>query len=113
MTATRRVTMCTVVLALGLAAQKGIEATTAIARPALRAPLASLPRELGEWVGQDEAVDPRIVREAQTDDYLNRVYEDRRQPGRRLWLWMNYSREGLNLRHSPKICLPSGGWTEV
>jgi hypothetical protein len=26
---------------------------------------------------------------------------------------MNYSRNGLNLRHSPEICLPSGGWAKV
>jgi hypothetical protein len=44
---------------------------------------------------------------------VNRVYEDRTNPSRRLWLWINYSREGLNLRHSPEICLPSGGWKKV
>jgi hypothetical protein len=26
---------------------------------------------------------------------------------------MNYSRTGLNMRHSPEVCLPSGGWTKV
>ena len=31
----------------------------------------------------------------------------------RFRLWVNYSRVGLNLRHSPEICLPSGGWTKV
>jgi EpsI family protein len=113
MTPKRRVTVCTAVLAAGLFAQAGLEAMTAIERPPLRAPLATLPMELGDWVGQDVPVDPRIVREAQTDDYLNRVYEDRRRPGRRIWLWMNYSKKGLNLRHSPEICLPSGGWTKV
>lgn len=113
MNRTGRAVLCTGVLALGLLAESGLEAMTAIERPALRAPLATVPMELGEWVGRDEPVDPRIVKEAQTDDYLNRVYEDRRHPGRRLWLWVNYSRTGLNLRHSPEICLPSGGWTKV
>jgi EpsI family protein len=113
MTPTRRVAVCTAVLALALASEAGLEAMTAIERPLLRAPLSSLPMELGDWVGRTEPVHPRIVAEAQTDDYLNRVYEDRRQPGRRLWLWVNYSRKGNNLRHSPVICLPSGGWTKV
>jgi EpsI family protein len=113
MTAMRRAMIGTLVLALGLMAQAGLEAMTSIERPTLRAPLACLPLELGDWAGQDQAVDPRIVREAQTDDYLNRVYEDRRHPGRRLSLWVNYSREGLNLRHSPEVCLPSGGWAKV
>jgi EpsI family protein len=86
---------------------------TAIDRPKLRASLGTIPMELGDWVGHDVPVDPLILKEAQADDYLNREYEDRRQPGRRLTLWINYSREGLNLRHSPEICLPSGGWTKV
>jgi hypothetical protein len=30
-----------------------------------------------------------------------------------LTLWMNYSRTGLNMRHSPAVCLPSGGWTQI
>ncbi len=30
-----------------------------------------------------------------------------------LSLWINYSKHGLNLRHSPEVCLPSGGWTKV
>ncbi len=113
MTPTRRVAICTSVLALGLFAEAGLEAMTAIDRPSLRAPLSTLPMTLGDWVGQDVEVKPEIVAQAQTDDYLNRVYEDPRQPGRRVWLWINYSRKGNNLRHSPEICLPSGGWTKV
>lgn len=113
MTPTRRVTVCTAVLALTLVAQAGLEAMTAIERPELRAGLAAVPLELGDWVGRDEPVDPVIVEKAQTDDYLNRLYEDRRHPGRRVWLWMNFSRKGNNLRHSPEICLPSGGWEKV
>lgn len=113
MTSNRRIMICICVLALGLCAQAGLEAMTAIDRPLLRAPLATIPLELGDWVGRDEPIDSRIVQEAQTDDYLNRVYEDRAHPGRRLWLWVNYSRKGLNLRHSPEICLPSGGWSKV
>jgi EpsI family protein len=113
MSARRRVALCGVTLVLGLAAQAGLEAMTAIERPRLRAPLATIPLELGPWVGQDVPVDPLILKEAQTDDYLSREYEDRRHPGRRLSLWVNYSLTGLNLRHSPEICLPSGGWSKV
>lgn len=109
----KRVIVCTVLLAAGLFGQAGLEAMTAIDRPPLRGSLASVPMELGDWTGRDEPVDERIVREAQTDEYLNRVYEDRRKPGRKLWLWVNYSGKGLNLRHSPEICLPSGGWSKV
>jgi EpsI family protein len=113
MTPMKRVLICGSVLVLALAAQAGLEAMTAIERPKLRASLATIPMELGNWVGSDVAVDPLILKESQADDYVNRVYEDRTRPGRRLWLWVNYSQTGLNLRHSPEICLPSGGWTKV
>jgi EpsI family protein len=113
MTSLKRVLICSFVLLVALAAQAGLEAMTTIERPRLLAPLASIPMELGNWVGADATIDPSILKESQADDYLNRVYEDRTQPGRRLWLWINYSRTGLNLRHSPEICLPSGGWSKV
>jgi EpsI family protein len=113
MTTTRRSALCAAILTAALGAQAGLEAMTAIERPELRGKLADVPMVLGDWIGRDEPVDPRIVREAQTDEYLSRVYEDRRRPGRRLSLWINYSKRGLNLRHSPEICLPSGGWTKV
>ena len=54
-----------------------------------------------------------IVERAQTTEYLNRTYESRKHPGLRLRLWINYSRYGNNLRHTPEICLPSGGWTKI
>ncbi len=113
MTPTGRVLTCTVFLVMALGAQAGLEAMTAIDRPILLADLDTIPSRLGDWVGTDVAVDPKIVEEAQTDDYLNRVYEDSRNPGRKVWLWINYSKKGLNMRHSPEICLPSGGWTKI
>ena len=63
-------------------------------RPPLRRPLATIPMELGDWVGRDEPVDP--------DD--RRASPDQRlpQPGLRepqaaraaALLWINYSRHG-------------------
>jgi hypothetical protein len=106
-------TLCGLFLTVGFAAQAGLEKATETERPPLRAPLANIPMELGDWAGRDVSVDPRILKESQTDEYINRIYEDRKDPSRRLWLWINYSSHGLNLRHSPKICLPSGGWTEI
>lgn len=100
-------------LAGGLGAQAAVERATETPRPLLRRPLASIPTRLGPWVGRDEPTDPDVLRESQADDHLNRVYEDPDRPGRRLTVWMNYSRLGLNLRHSPEVCLPSGGWEKV
>lgn len=113
MTSLRRTLLCLGLLSSGLVADLGLERTNHCDRPALRAKLATIPMSLGRWVGRDEPVPRDIIERAQADDWINRVYEDPSQPGRRLTLWMNYSRMGLNMRHSPEVCLPSGGWTKV
>jgi EpsI family protein len=109
----QRVLFCGAVLTAGLAAQAALECFDRTERPALHRPLATVPTELGDWAGTDQPVDPNILAQAQTTEYLNRVYQSRRHPGRKLQLWVNYSRIGDNLRHTPEICLPSGGWTKV
>jgi EpsI family protein len=108
-----RCVFCAGLLVAGLAAQAGLEHLNQTDRPSLRAKLASIPMELGDWVGQDEPVSPEIVTRAQTTEYLNRVYENRSRPGLKLTLWVNYSQKGTNLRHTPEICLPSGGWNKI
>jgi hypothetical protein len=113
MSALRRVLLCGVLLTTGLAAQAGLEEMTKIDRPALKGRLSSLPAVLGDWVGHDVTPDRDVLRESQADDYLSREYESRSRPGVHYRLWINYSRLGNNLRHSPEICLPSGGWTKV
>lgn len=113
MSPARRSALGAAILTAGLGAQAALEKATETTRPALARPLATIPARLGHWEGRDEPVDPQVLAETQADDHLNRVYEDLRHPGRRVTLWINYSRLGLNLRHSPEVCLPSGGWTKV
>jgi EpsI family protein len=109
----KRAFLCGAILAIGMAAQAALAAFNRTERPALRMPLASIPLELGNWAGRDEPVDPNIIERAQTTEYLNRTYESRTQAGLSLRLWINYSRFGNNLRHTPEICLPSGGWNKI
>ena len=113
MTPMHRCLLCAGILMIGLAAQGELKRLNQTERPSLRRDLESIPLELGDWVGQKEDVAPDIVERAQTTAYLNRVYESRTQPGLRLTLWINYSEKGTNLRHTPEICLPSGGWTKI
>jgi EpsI family protein len=113
MTTLKRCGLCAALLTLGLAARAGLERMDATERPPLRRSLATLPMTLGDWAGRNVAVAPDIVERAQTTEYLNREYVDRRNPGRRLTLWINYSEQGTNLRHTPEICLPSSGWEKV
>lgn len=113
MTTLKRCGLCAALLTLGLAARAGLERMDSAERPPLRRPLASLPMTLGDWVGRDVPVRADVVERAQTTEYLNREYESRRSPGRKLTLWINYSEQGTNLRHTPEICLPSSGWDKV
>ena len=113
MTQMHRCLLCAGILVLGLTAQGELKRLNQTERPSLRRDLESIPLELGDWAGQKEDVAPNIVERAQTTEYLNRVYESRTQPGLRLTLWINYSEKGTNLRHTPEICLPSGGWTKI
>jgi EpsI family protein len=101
------------ILATGLVAQAGLERLNQTVRPPLLRSLHSIPLVMGDWVGRDEPVNADIVDRSQTTEYLNRVYESRKQPGVRLRVWINYSSRGNNLRHTPEICLPSGGWTKI
>ncbi len=110
---TTRMIVLVVLLGSGVAAQSALEIGYHTPRPRLKQELGTIPLKLGRWVGRDEPLDPRILRESQADDYLNRIYEDTEHPGRIFKLWINYSLHGLNLRHSPEICLPSGGWTKI
>jgi Protein of unknown function (DUF3485) len=112
MTTRSRVVVGAIVMGCGLTAQAALEHATRTVRPELKAALDSLPMRLGEWVGTKEEMDPDILRRTQATDYINRVYEHPKRPGRPLKLWINYSETGLNLRHSPEVCLPSGGWNK-
>ena len=113
MTTLKRCGICAAMLTLGLAARAGLERFDTSERPPLRRPLASLPMDLPGWAGHDVPVEPSIVERAQTTEYINREYESLRRPGLKFTLWINYSEFGANLRHSPKICLPSNGWEGV
>jgi hypothetical protein len=108
-----RAGLCLGLLAAGVAAQAGLEDLSRIERPTLRRPLASMPMNLDGWVGKVEVIDSEILRESQATECISRTYVHPKFPGVALSLWVNYSVKGDNMRHSPKICLPSHGSTEV
>jgi hypothetical protein len=113
MTRIQRIAICGSIVLSGLAAQAALEGASQPERPSLRRPLSSLPLAMGDWVGTDCPVEAETVRQAQTTEYLSREYESRSRPGLKLNLWVNFSVRGTNLRHTPEVCLPSGGWEKV
>jgi EpsI family protein len=80
----------------------------------LRRSFDSFPTSLGTWTGQDDTVfDTETVKILKMSDYIMRRYVD--GDGHSIWLYMAYwqsQRRGSDI-HSPKNCLPAGGWEPV
>jgi hypothetical protein len=108
-----RVIVCLGLLTAGVAAQEALENASKIERPPLRRQLSTLPMELGDWSGEVEEINPDILDRSQATECISRLYTNPRFPGVALSLWINYSNEGTNMRHSPDRCLPSHGWTKI
>jgi EpsI family protein len=77
----------------------------------IRRPLDSFPAELGSWRGQESTLlSEEVLDILVPTDYLLRRYEDGAR--RSVWLYIGYwetQRKGAQI-HSPKNCLPGGGW---
>jgi EpsI family protein len=77
-----------------------------------RQPLASLPYQLGDWAGTDEAMQHDVLDILGPGDFLQRFYENTsvRQPYVDLFLAYFSSQRTGDTIHSPKHCLPGAGW---
>ena len=77
----------------------------------LRKPLSAFPATLGEWQAREATLlDGDTLQVLRPTDYLVRREVD--PAGRTLWLYVGYwdsQRKGA-AQHSPKNCLPGGGW---
>lgn len=72
--------------------------------------LQQLPSELSGWHGEDHATAENVARVLAADVVLNRRYW--RDDGTEVWLFVAYfRRQQVNSQiHSPRHCLPGGGW---
>ena len=87
--------LCGAILSTGLAAQAGLERLNQTDRPPLAAAAgldSAGSRRLGRARTSRSIPTSSIGR--QTTEYLNRIYESRKQPGLRLRLWVNFSLHG-------------------
>jgi len=79
----------------------------------LAKPLNAFPLQLQGWQGIDLPLEPRIVQALGVSDYLDRAYQS--AGNRPVYLYVGYyksQRTGVSI-HSPKNCLPGGGWEPV
>jgi hypothetical protein len=71
----------------------------------------NVPKQIGDWVGQDMPVDDQNRKTAGAVKYVSRHYRDEKT-GRevRLWLIIGHSRDIC--RHTPNICYPYAGFRQ-
>ncbi len=86
-----------------------------VTRPAMKipvhAPMQTFPMHIGDWEGRDVAVDQASLDTLQLSDMVSTAYV-RRTDGIPVGLWIAYydSQTQGNSVHSPRACLPGGGW---
>jgi EpsI family protein len=80
----------------------------------LKQPLAAVPLVVGEWQSaRSEKMDGEILKIVGVEDYLWRQYRNQHRSGVSVYVgYYEQQREGDQI-HSPKHCLPGGGWRPV
>lgn len=73
---------------------------------------AEFPLTIGGWQGRELGLDEGILEVLKVDDYMMRVYASEGKPPIGLYVGY-YSSLSQEAYHSPKYCLPGGGWQIV
>ncbi len=98
------------ILLIGCVALQVDSSSTTVA---LDDPLASIPATLGVYTGRDLSIDAAERRVAGATDYLLRSYEQGETRAFSLYVgYYAHQAQGRTI-HSPKNCLPGGGWETV
>lgn len=74
--------------------------------------LADLPRTLGPWDGDDEALDPAIARATGSTDSISRVYQHR-ITGQRIALIVLFGPSTEMYIHAPEVCYAAAGYEQT
>jgi exosortase D (VPLPA-CTERM-specific) len=76
-----------------------------------RATFDHFPRQIAQWNGSELAVDPAALDNLKPTDYLSANYVDYGQSSAvALWIAYYSTQEIGEAIHSPRICIPAGGW---
>ena len=71
--------------------------------------LAGVPREVGDWEGHDDTLNPRSVVQAGVTGYVLRHFENRRT-GAAVSMLLVCGPSGPTSLHSPDVCYPGAGY---
>jgi exosortase D (VPLPA-CTERM-specific) len=100
----------TVVLCLGVVLASGLQSRQDLIPE--RETFSTFPLIVDEWKGRDELIDdPGVLKNLAADDYFLAVYWNTVHGGS-VGMWVAYysdQRKGEAV-HSPRACLPGGGW---
>lgn len=102
-------TVAALALLLGMAVASAAVGDRRELQP-VRDSLASFPMELGDWRGRHEQVAPNVLRALQVDDYLFANFHDGQQSWMNLYVAWHASQRKGQASHSPRACIPGGGW---
>jgi exosortase D (VPLPA-CTERM-specific) len=75
-----------------------------------RAQFAEFPLQLGDWSGRHERLEEAYIEELKFTDYLLAEYQRQRTDAVNLYVAYYASQRKGESAHSPKGCLPGGGW---
>jgi exosortase D (VPLPA-CTERM-specific) len=97
-----------VLVAVGVTAEFAVPDRPEIAPS--RAQFVDFPARLGDWVGSRETLEPVYLDALKLDDYLLMNYRDTESLPINLYVaYYQSQRNGMSV-HSPRLCLPGGGW---
>ncbi len=76
----------------------------------MRPSLAGFPAQLGPWTGREDSLEPVYIRALKMNDYFLADYGRAGAPPVNLYVaWYDSQRAGQSA-HSPRSCIPGGGW---
>ena len=88
--------------------------TSTLPPVAIAGGIESLPLVIGPWNGNQEIVNPVMVKESGAEQAFSGYFTDR--SGGRVSLYVGYRSSAFlaneNFFHSPTVCIPSSGWVE-
>lgn len=71
----------------------------------------NVPKNIGDWVGQNLSVDEQVKNTAGAVNYVSRSYRNEETGDEvRLWLIVGHSRDVC--RHTPNVCYPASGFRQ-